>query len=129
MIYSTNIIIDKSENYDITDTVNKAIKESGITEGLCTISVHDSNVAIIFIPEARMEIVEDISDDLERVFSPRCNYNGDSDPEEAAGKSKTALVGSSKDIIIHDGKALIFQRIIIKAFDKSAEVDLIINCI
>ncbi|HJC48921.1 MAG TPA: YjbQ family protein [Candidatus Lachnoclostridium pullistercoris] len=113
---------------DITSEIAKAVSESGVKEGLCSVAVLNENTGIVSVPENRREILEDIWDDLERILPPRTNYRDNSDPERSAGRSRAALLESSKDFIIHEGEALISGNVYLLPFSDACDSSYAIIC-
>lgn len=91
--------------HDITPEVQRAVKESGIRQGLCTVFVHHTSASLILCENAD----PDVRRDLEAFFS-RLVKDGDplfqhdaEGPDDMPAHIRTVLTQSSLSIPINDG--------------------------
>jgi secondary thiamine-phosphate synthase enzyme len=92
---------------DITPEVQRAVKESGIHQGLCTVFLHHTSASLILCENAD----PDVRRDLEAFFS-RLVKDGDTlfqhdaeGPDDMPAHVRTVLTQNSLSIPIQDGAA------------------------
>ena len=96
---STN---SRSELVKIDHLIEKAIKESGVKDGICTIFVPHTTAGVTINEGADPSVVSDILKELNKVIPFSDNYahlEGNS-----AAHIKSSLVGCSSSIIIESGQ-------------------------
>ncbi|GER93479.1 hypothetical protein A45J_1220 [hot springs metagenome] len=95
----------KTEFIDITDDIHETIKESGIKSGVCYIYAPHTTAGITINEGADPLVKRDILTTLNRLIP----FEGDYQHMEGNSPAhiKTTLVGTSKFIVIEDGKALL----------------------
>jgi secondary thiamine-phosphate synthase enzyme len=93
--------------HDITPEVQRAVKESGIRQGLCTVFLHHTSASLILCENAD----PDVRRDLEAFFS-RLVKDGDTlfqhdaeGPDDMPAHVRTVLTQSSLSIPIQEGAA------------------------
>ncbi len=93
--------------YEITDTVQRAIAESGVASGLCTVFVHHTSASLIICENAD----SDVRVDLETLFS-RLAPDGDPEyvhtlegPDDMAAHARSILTQASITIPVRGGRA------------------------
>lgn len=128
MFVQKTVIYQEGNGFDITGEIVRAVKESGIKEGLCCVTALSEHTGIVCVPEKRQEILADIWEDLERILPPRTNYKDSSDPARCAGRSKAALTESSKDFIIHEGEVQTWGNVYLLPFSQEEEGRYAIAC-
>jgi secondary thiamine-phosphate synthase enzyme len=114
----------KQELIDITPQVERAVREAGVQEGICTIFVPHTTAGITINENADPSVREDIGALLERLIPPGLHYR------HAEGNSpahiKASLMGSSVQVPVSGGKLQLgtWQGIIFCEFDgpRSREV-------
>jgi secondary thiamine-phosphate synthase enzyme len=91
--------------HDITPDVQRAVKESGVRQGLCTVFLHHTSASLILCENAD----PDVRRDLEAFFS-RLVKDGDSlfqhdaeGPDDMPAHVRTVLTQNSLSIPIQDG--------------------------
>lgn len=92
----------KNELVDITDKVEDAVKESGITDGIVHIYSMHTTAAITINENADPDVITDIITTLDQLIPYENNYlhiEGNS-----AAHLKTALVGTSELVPIEKGR-------------------------
>jgi secondary thiamine-phosphate synthase enzyme len=114
----------KQELIDITSQVERAVREVGVREGLCSVFVPHTTAGVTINENADPGVKEDILMSLSRLIPPSAPY------KHAEGNSpahiKASLVGSSVQIPISEGHLQLgtWQGIIFCEFDgpRSREV-------
>lgn len=102
---------------DITGQVRAAVAEAGVASGIVTVFVPHTTCGIMINEHADPDVVRDIKMQLEKLAPPDAgyrHYEGNSDSH-----IKTALVGSSEQIIIENGQLVLgtWQGIFLCDFD------------
>ncbi len=94
-----------SELVDITAEVQKAVTDSGVSEGVCLVFVPHTTAAVTINEGADPAVRRDIVTELDKVIPLDDGYT------HAEGNSaahiKTALVGSSETILIEGGRLVL----------------------
>jgi secondary thiamine-phosphate synthase enzyme len=90
---------------DITNQVEKFVKESEIKNGLCLISSLHSTTAII-INENESGLIQDILYEVQKVFPKDEKWLHNRIDDNADSHLASAFIGSSKTFPIKDGKII-----------------------
>lgn len=92
----------KTDLSDITDEVEKAVRESKIKDGICIIFAPHTTAALTINENADPSVREDILSELNRLVP----FNGRYRHMEgnAAAHIKSSIVGCSKSIIVENGR-------------------------
>lgn len=88
---------------DITDSVKKAVSDSGIEEGICNVFVPHATAAITINENADPNVCLDILDALDDVI-PSGKWRHDRVDNNASAHIKASIVGPSENIPIRDGE-------------------------
>jgi len=105
------------EFIDITNEINRVIRESGVKHGICCIYVPHTTAGIVINEGADPSVKKDIQDCLSRLIPSHGNYS------HAEGNSpahiKSSLTGISHTLIIEGGKILLgtWQSVFFCEFD------------
>lgn len=105
---------------DITAQVRDAVRETGVTDGLCAVIVPHTTAAVTLNSSLDPATPEDIVTDLRRMVPTRVDFKHQYDtPADAAGHIKATLVGHSVLLVIANGELLIggSQSILFYEFD------------
>lgn len=96
-----------NEVYDITKTVKEAVEDSGVKEGICIVhNMHSTAGLAVFSPWDPAGFA-DLDDEIRRLVPTRIDFKHQHDtPQDAAGHIKSALLGVTLTLIVHDGKLL-----------------------
>jgi secondary thiamine-phosphate synthase enzyme len=95
---------------NITDRVQTAVKDSGLTEGICVVFVPHTTAGLIVNSSGDPATALDIGSELRRLVPTRVDFHHTYDtPADAAGHVKTALTGISLSFIVSGG-ALVLGR-------------------
>lgn len=97
-----------NEVRDITAQVKQTVEESGIREGICIVhNMHSTAGLAIFSPWDPNGFV-DLDEEIRRLIPTRIDFKHQHDtPQDAAGHVKSALMGVTLTLIVHDGKLLV----------------------
>ena len=97
-----------NEVHDITKEVLETVAESGIQEGNCIVYTPHSTAGItLFSPWDPAGFI-DLDEEIRRLIPTKVDFKHQHDtPQDAAGHIKSALLGVSVPLIVHDGKLLI----------------------
>lgn len=94
-----------SEMKDITREVRKAVAESGVKEGICTVFVPHTTAAVTINENADPDVVRDFIREIGRIVPWNDGYH------HAEGNSaahlKASIVGASEQIIIDNGRPVL----------------------
>jgi len=131
MITAFTIDCDRAAFFDITGDVCAAVKNSGVKEGLCVVSVSAPTAAVVVTKNSDSLVRDDILDDLEMIFPARASYIDNADPVKTAACSKSAMTGPSLDLIIKGGEPMLgrHQSIYIANYYDRAECEVNVQCI
>ncbi|MFQ6117690.1 MAG: secondary thiamine-phosphate synthase enzyme YjbQ [Candidatus Bipolaricaulia bacterium] len=107
----------KQEMIDITSQVERAVREAGIAEGLCSIFVPHTTAGIIINENADPSVKEDILMLLAKLIPQSSHYKHSEGNSPAHIKS--SLVGSSVQVPVSGGRLMLgtWQGIIFCEFD------------
>lgn len=97
-----------NEVHDITEEVLATVAESGVQEGTCIVYTPHSTAGItLFSPWDPAGFV-DLDEEIRRLIPTKVDFKHQHDtPQDAAGHVKSALMGVSVPLIVHNGKLLI----------------------
>jgi secondary thiamine-phosphate synthase enzyme len=107
----------RSEFISITHLVQKAVSESGISDGICMVFVPHTTAAVTINEGADPDVMRDINVHLEKAVPWNANYahmEGNS-----AAHIKTSLFGASEHIIVENSRLKLgtWQQIYFCEFD------------
>lgn len=88
---------------DISNEIEKVVKESKIKEGVCTVYVPHATAAVIINENYDPNICNDFSDALSKLI-PQGKWRHDRVDGNADAHIKAAICGPSETILIKDGK-------------------------
>ena len=114
---------------DITNTVNKTIRESGIREGHCTVFCPHTTAGITVNENADPDVISDMLFALDKTFPDYPEFRHFEGNSPAHLKSST--VGCNQTFIIYKGQLLlgIWQGIYFSEFDGPRNRNYIISII
>jgi len=107
----------RTELRDVTDEVEKRVRESGCKRGVCHLYVPHTTAGVIINEGYDPDVARDMEGALDRLVpnSPQFQHSeGNSDSH-----IKTALIGSSQTMWIENGRLLLgrWQKIFFAEFD------------
>jgi secondary thiamine-phosphate synthase enzyme len=115
---------------DISAEVEKAIRESGVKNGICTVYVPHATAAVIINENYDPNICDDFSEALSKLV-PRGKWRHDDIDGNADAHIKAAICGPSETVPIRDGKLQLgtWQSIMLADFDGPRQRRLIVQII
>ena len=90
---------------DITHLVQKAVADSGIREGICTVFIPHTTAAVTINENADSDVVRDFTTEIDKIVPWEDGYRhmeGNS-----AAHLKASMIGCSQQIIIEEGRLLL----------------------
>lgn len=90
---------------DITREVQRAVTESGVRDGICTVFIPHTTAAVTINENADPDVVRDFTMELGKIVPWEDGYHhmeGNS-----AAHLKSSMIGFSEQIIIEDGRILL----------------------
>ncbi|MBQ3323176.1 MAG: YjbQ family protein [Firmicutes bacterium] len=90
---------------DITREVQRAVTESGVRDGICTVFIPHTTAAVTINENADPDVVRDFTMELGKIVPWEDGYHhmeGNS-----AAHLKSSMIGFSEQIIIEDGRFLL----------------------
>ncbi len=106
MLIQMNIKTSKhTQMINITGTVQKAVTESGVKEGICTVFIPHTTAAVTINENADPNVVRDFTMEINKIVPWEDGYQhmeGNS-----AAHLKASMIGFSEQIIIDDGRLVL----------------------
>lgn len=90
--------------HDITQELQKAVRNSGIRQGICHVSMPHSTAGLAVGRAADARLLWDC---LERLVPTRADFLHDETPWDAAGHVKTVFTGSQQTFAVQNGEAVL----------------------
>ncbi len=90
------------EVVDITSTIEKAVDESGIKNGLLLVQIPHATASLV-LNEGESGLKQDLLNKLEELFPSRGGYMHDRIDDNAHSHLKSAFIGSSRVLPVIDG--------------------------
>ena len=90
---------------DITDEIAKAVRESHVEDGICTIFVPHTTAAVTINENADPDVVRDFTKEIDKIVPWEDGYlhsEGNS-----AAHLKSSMIGFSQQVIIENGRLLL----------------------
>ena len=117
MLIKHELKTDRQGYYDITRKVRDAVRESGVTDGICVIFCPHTTGAITINENADPHVTEDLEYGMDKIFPDDPNFRhmeGNSDAH-----LKSSNVGASETVIIDGGELVLgtWQGIYFAEFD------------
>ena len=91
----------------ITAEVQDIVKESGVKEGIVTVSVPHTTASLVITSFWDPRGLADLMDEIDRNIPTRVSYKHQDSPYDASGHVKSAMIGSSASLILHEGKLML----------------------
>ena len=106
MLIQMNIRTSKhTQMINITGTVQKAVTESGVKSGICTVFIPHTTAAVTINENADPDVVRDFTMEINKIVPWEDGYQhmeGNS-----AAHLKASMIGFSEQIIIDDGRLVL----------------------
>ena len=90
---------------EITDLVQKAVTESGVKDGICTVFIPHTTAAVTINENADPDVVRDFTMEINKIVPWEDGYlhmEGN-----AAAHLKASMIGFSEQVIIEDGRLVL----------------------
>ena len=90
---------------DITRDIQKAVTESGVREGICTVFIPHTTAAVTINENADPDVVRDFTTEINKIVPWEDGYHhmeGNS-----AAHLKSSMIGFSEQILIEDGRLVL----------------------
>jgi secondary thiamine-phosphate synthase enzyme len=93
--------------YEITDAVQRAVAESGVAEGLCTVFVHHTSASVIICENADPSVRRDLDAFFERLVpdGDRLFTHTAEGPDDMPSHVRSILTQASIGIPVEGGRA------------------------
>lgn len=106
MLIRLNIQTAKhTQMIDVTELIRKAVEDSGVREGVCTVFIPHTTAAVTINENADPDVVRDITAEIDKLVPWEDGYH------HAEGNSaahlKASMIGFSQQIIIDGGKPVL----------------------
>ena len=106
MLFRLNVDTTKhTQMVDITDMIRKAVADSGVMDGICTVFVPHTTAAVTINENADPDVVRDFTTEINKIVPWEDGYRhmeGNS-----AAHLKASMIGFSEQIIIDDGRLVL----------------------
>ena len=106
MLFKLDVTTSKhTQMLDITDKVRRAVRESGVKDGICTVFVPHTTAAVTINENADPDVVRDFTTEIDKIVPWEDGYHhmeGNS-----AAHLKSSMIGFSEQIIIDDGRLVL----------------------
>ena len=105
MLFEYTIRTERENFYNVTAKVAEAVGKSGVKDGLCIIYCPHTTAGITINENADPDVVRDLLLGLDKAFPDRAEFRhmeGNS-----AAHLKSTCVGSSKTVIVDEGRLLL----------------------
>ena len=119
MLYKREINTTFKGYPSITADVNAIVAESGVKNGFCIVSVPHATAGLCITSFWDKRGLDDLVHEIDRNIPARVNYKSQISPYDASGHVKSAMMGTSKTLIIKDGKLILgsSQGLVFMEFD------------
>jgi len=108
MLENFKIQTKYNEVFDITEVIKKTVVKSGVKEGICIVYNPHSTAGLTLFSPWDSDGFIDLDEEIRRLVPTKIDFKHQHDtPQDAAGHIKSALLGSSVSLIVHDGKLLL----------------------
>ena len=129
---STTITISTKEPkqvLDITDAVERAIKSTKVTEGLCNVFVTHTTAALA-VGEAIEGTDEDLMETLEKMI-PRIRFRHGHDPSHAPDHMISSIIGPSLTVPLNQGQLVMgtWQRVLLVESNGPRSREIVVSCV
>lgn len=108
MIMLTKLKVNTTKHtqmLDITDKVQKAVSDSGVKDGICTVFIPHTTAAVTINENADPDVVRDFTTEIDKIVPWEDGYyhfEGNS-----AAHLKSSMIGFSEQIIIDEGRLVL----------------------
>ena len=106
MLFKLDVVTNEhTQMKDITGLVQKAVTESGVTDGICTVFIPHTTAAVTINENADPDVVRDFTTEINKIVPWEDGYHhmeGNS-----AAHLKSSMIGFSEQIIIDEGRLVL----------------------
>ena len=106
MLIKLNVNTSKhTQMLDITDMIRKAVADSGVKDGICTVFVPHTTAAVTINENADPDVVRDFTMEIDKIVPWEDGYyhmEGNS-----AAHLKSSMIGFSEQVIIDDSSLVL----------------------
>jgi secondary thiamine-phosphate synthase enzyme len=92
--------------FDLTEQIAKAVRDSGVAEGLCNVYVAHATAAIVINENDDPNLCDDLLEALDRMV-PEGIWRHDRVDNNGAAHIKSAILGPGETVPVRDGKLLL----------------------
>lgn len=107
MFYHRKLTTEFRSCTSITAQVNEIVAESGVQEGVCLVSIPHTTAGLAITSFWDPRGLDDLLDEIDRNIPTRVSYKHQDSPYDASGHVKSAMMGTSATLIIHEGKMVL----------------------
>lgn len=104
-MYEFTLRTERQNFYNVTSSVEKAVKESGVTDGICTVFCPHTTAGMTINENADPDVVRDLLLALDKTYPDRKEFR------HAEGNTtahlKASVMGSSVTVIVEKGKLIL----------------------
>lgn len=97
--------VKRSEMIDITKEVSKAVANSGVRDGICTIFIPHTTASVTINENADPDVVKDMMTSLDKLVPWQDGY--DHFEGNSAAHIKSSMMGFSQQVIIQRGQPVL----------------------
>ena len=90
---------------EITELIQKAVTESGVKDGICTVFIPHTTAAVTINENADPDVVRDFTMEINKIVPWEDGYRHMEG--NAAAHLKASMIGFSEQIIIEDGRLVL----------------------
>ena len=116
-LFTFDLKTDKKAFYNVTPQVKKAVRESGVKEGVCVVYCPHTTAAITINENADADVARDVNYALDKVFPRMAEFRHDEGNSD--GHVKCSVIGASETLIISGGEPILgrWQDVYFAEFD------------
>ena len=116
-LFKFELKTDNKAFYNVTSEVKKAVRESGVKEGICVVYCPHTTASITINENADADVQRDVNYALDRVFPRFAEFRHDEGNSD--GHVKCSVLGASETLIISDGEPILgrWQDVYFAEFD------------
>jgi secondary thiamine-phosphate synthase enzyme len=90
---------------DFTDEVARAVGESGIRDGICTLFIQHTSASLLIQENADPAVLRDLTRWLEKIAPESAEYEHDAEgPDDMPAHLRAALLSTSETIPVRQGR-------------------------
>ena len=90
---------------DVTAQIQKAVTDSGVRDGICTVFVPHTTAAVTINENADPDVVRDFTTEINKIVPWEDGYHHTEG--NSAAHLKSSMIGFSEQVIIEDGRLVL----------------------